>query len=179
MSYIEEKINEILSEAKRYFEELKKKCEIPEEDILEMIGNYIIKKYRTAQGDIEFQEILINYFGEIRIKAIGKKYGKFTLQDVDKITEILNNKRFKVNTYKKDSTIYIHYLYIHAVDMERGKSIILFSSPFYHYSDYSYLEVMYSLGAGSIIDNICRELGIPLYPYVFEKERKITTNLMV
>jgi transcription termination factor Rho len=172
MSYIEEKISEILNEAKGYFEELKKKYEMSEKDILEMIGNYIIKKYRIAQGDIEFREILINYFGEIRIRAIGKKYGKFTLQDVDKITEILNNKRFKVHAYKKDSTIYIYYLYIHAVDMERGKSIILSSSPFYSYDNYSYFEVMYSLGTGSIIDNICRELGIPLYPYVFEKKEK-------
>jgi hypothetical protein len=169
MSYIERKVNEILNEAKKYFEGLKKKYNLEEKDILEMIANYIIKKYRIAQGDIEFMEIEINYFGEINIKAIVKKYGRFTLHDVDKIIELLYKERFKV-FYKKDSIIDVHYLDIHAFD--KYKSIFLSFSPFYHRDNYSYLEVRYSLGAGNTIDNLCKELGIQLKPHIFEMKEK-------
>jgi len=100
-----------------------------------------------------------------------RKDGSFTLQDVDKIIGILSKERFNVFHYRIEFLLDHSDLYIEAFSMNTGKQIILSLLPF-HRDNYRYLEVKYSLGTGNIIDNLCKELGIPLEPYIFEKKEK-------
>jgi hypothetical protein len=178
MSYIEGRVNEILYKVEEDLSRLNleefKKYGLEKRHIQEMIIKNInvnVDMYKITQGDIEFSGIEVDNSGKIKIKAIVRKDGSFTLQDVDKIIGILSKERFNVFHYRIEFLLDHSDLYIEAFSMNTGKQIILSLLPF-HRDNYRYLEVKYSLGTGNIIDNLCNELGIPLEPYIFEKKEK-------